>query len=377
MSKDFSTKLNSENNVIGKTIDTMCLTFKVAVPHKHSYLLDSLYTKSFDVANRMILDRAKTSSKHWKEIPCAVAKSLSSKYQRNKKLKKISRLVIPICGDKGKQVKIVEGGVRIPSLFKKEVIPLTFPRPIIGFIRQVEFSKIDGQWLMSYSYNTPVESKIEPKDKTKTIGVDRNSVGNVATVSTPDGKIKFLGPSTAGIAKNFRNRRAKLQRKGAKNALKKIKRKQSRRIKHINHIVSKQIVNLAKEHNSAIVLENLSGLNKGKAKRYVKKSNWSFYQLEQFILYKANLLGLPAYYIDPRNTSKQCSKCGSINATSGKKYHCSVCGYVAHRDANAALNIRSRWVEQTESCNSVGLIGDSLNQRTNEVVQLESLGGAR
>ena len=34
--------------------------------------------------------------------------------------------------------KIVEGGVRVPSLFKKEVIPLTFPRPIIGFIRQVD-----------------------------------------------------------------------------------------------------------------------------------------------------------------------------------------------------------------------------------------------
>lgn len=141
----------------------MCLTFKVMVPHKLSPLLDSLYIKAYDVGNRMILDRTKTSSKHWKEIPCVVAKALSSKYQRNKKLKKISRLVLPICGDKGKQVKIVEGGVRIPSLFKKEVIPLTFPRPIIGFIRQVEFSKVDGQWVMSYSYNTPVEQKNRTK----------------------------------------------------------------------------------------------------------------------------------------------------------------------------------------------------------------------
>ncbi len=359
---------------------TMCLTFKVVVPHNLTSILDELYQKAGVCINRMLEDRTKSSSKYYKEIPCVLAKSLISKYQRNKKLKQVKNFVLPVCGDKGKQVKVVEGGIRVPAFFKKSVLPVLFPKPISGFIRQVEFFKRDGKWFMSYSYNTLV---LQEREVQGFIGVDRNSVGNVAVCADlMTGKVRKFGPDTAGITKNFRNRRKNLQKKGAKNALTKIRRKQSRRTKDINHKVNRSIVDHAKSHNSAIVLENLGKISKkGKAKRYVQKSQWSFYQLETFIKYKAALLNVPIFYVNPAYTSQVCSRCGSINKPNGKNYKCS-CSHFDHRDSNAAFNISANgWFlyEQTagHSASTMGYIGGPPNQSSEKVVQLESSGGAR
>jgi len=351
--ENFIAKLGHKYNMIDEKEFAMCLTFKVVVPHNLTPILDELYQKASVC-----------------EIPCVLAKSLISKYQRNKKLKQVKNLVLPVCGDKGKQVKIVKGGIRVPAFFKKSVLPALFPKPISGFIRQVEFFKRGGKWFMSYSYNTPV---LQEQEVQGFIGVDRNSVGNVAVCAdVMTGKVRKFGPDTAGITKNFRNRRKNLQKKGAKNALTKIRRKQSRRTKDINHKISKSIVDYADKHRSAIVLEDLGKISKkGKAKRYVQKSQWSFYQLETFIKYKAN----PAY------TSQVCSRCGSINKPNGKYYKCS-CGNLTHRDVNAAFNISANaWFldEQTAEQNAfvVGHIGVPLNQSSEKAVQLESSGGAR
>ena len=378
--ENFISKLGHKHNMVHEKEFTMVLTFKIVVPHDLSPILDELLLKSKVCVDRMLKDRTKSSSKHYKEIPCVLAKSFISKYQRNKKLKQVKNLVLPVCGDKGRQVKIVKDGIRIPAFFKKSILSATFPKPVSGFIRQVEFFKRNGKWFMSYSYNTLV---LQEQEIQGFLGVDRNSVGNVAVCAdTMTGKVRKYGPDVSSITKNFRNRRAKLQKKGAKLALVKIKRKQSGRIKDTNHKVSRLIVDYAKSHRSAIVLEDLGKISrKGKAKRYVKKSQWSFYQLETFIKYKAALLGIPIYFVNPAYTSQVCSRCGNINKPNGKYYKCS-CGHFDHRDSNAAFNISANgWFldEQTvgHSASAVRPIGGSPNQSSERAVQLESSGGAR
>lgn len=369
-----SSKLSDKNNMEG---DTMCLTFKVVVPQSLTPVLNDLYNKCIIESRKMLLNRNESSTKYYKSIPSAVAKGLVSKYQKNKKCKAIKNLVIPICGDKGRVVKLVDSGVRIPCLFKKEILPLTLHKDMTGFIRQVEFFKRDKTWYMSYSFNVKINNaQVNPNSF---IGVDRNSVGNVATIALDNGKTKKLGPCTQGLTKNFRNRRAKLQSKGAKNALKQIKRKQSRRIKDINHKVSRTIVNLAIKHRSAIVLEDLSKISKGKAKRYVQKSQWSFFQLETFIKYKAALHGIPVHFVSASYTSQICNKCGSINKPNGKTYKCSSCGHVAHRDSNAALNVRDRMMEQSKGQidSLLGCIGVPLNRIDCALSKSESSDGVR
>ena len=98
-----------------------------------------------------------------------------------------------------------------------------------------------------------------------------------------------------------------------------------------------------------ISLEDLKGINKTttvrKGSRYIRYS-WSFYDLEQKIIYKAKLKGVVVVKIDPRDTSTECSKCGFILKQNRKKnlFHClnENCGHTEHADTNAAGVISSR-----------------------------------
>ena len=102
---------------------------------------------------------------------------------------------------------------------------------------------------------------------------------------------------------------------------------------------------MAKEQNAALVFEDLSGIRKTKKQyrsfKYALHS-WSFYQLQQFVQYKAKLLGVPVLYVDPAYTSQDCSRCGARGQRNRKSFVCPVCGHVDHADVNAAFNIALR-----------------------------------
>ncbi|MGC9011055.1 MAG: RNA-guided endonuclease InsQ/TnpB family protein, partial [Candidatus Micrarchaeia archaeon] len=127
--------------------------------------------------------------------------------------------------------------------------------------------------------------------------------------------------------------------------LKKIKSRERNIIKDLNHKVANKIVEIAKEANAGIKLERLDGIRNNK--RHAKSFNyslhsWSFKQLQSLIEYKARLCGIPIAYVEPENTSKECSRCGSIGTRIGKEFVCHNCGHVDHADANASFNIALR-----------------------------------
>jgi len=66
---------------------------------------------------------------------------------------------------------------------------------------------------------------------------------------------------------------------------------------------------------------------------------WS--QLAQFTAYKAEDAGRLFLQVDPRNTSKKCSRCGSLvqKDLSVRIHNCPHCSLVLDRDHNAAINI--------------------------------------
>jgi len=339
------------------------LTYKTKIPSKWKDFLDDLSRRCIAETKKMLKNRDKKSTKYYKSIPSVIAKGLSGKYQKNKKIKKITHIVIPIYGDKGEVVKVEGDGIRIPRLFKKEVIPAEFPRPIIGHILYVEIFKRDKEWYLSYCYKTPCENNAETSN---VIGVDRNAVGNVAVMANPKtGKVRKLGSDVSKITENYRNRRKNLQKANAKKMLKKLSKKQSNRVRDINHKVSRSIVDWARENKAAIVIENLGKIKDSKkCGRYVKKSQWAYYQLELFIGYKAALLGIPIWKVNPAFTSKACSRCGTINVPNGKRFVCTSCGHFDHRDANAAFNIAQKHLgDQAPAHSAAGVrsIGGSPN----------------
>ena len=150
-----------------------------------------------------------------------------------------------------------------------------------------------------------------------------------------------MGKRAQHIRNKYKNIRSGAQKLKKYNFIKKLKNKESRIIKDINHKISRKIINIAKEKNYAIKLEKLNKNNKNQGRNFNNiKSNWPFYQLETFIKYKAKLLGVKVFYVDPHYTSQTCSRCGLIKKENrNKKNFLCGCGHNDHADANAAFNI--------------------------------------
>jgi len=174
------------------------------------------------------------------------------------------------------------------------------------------------------------------------MGIDLG-ITNIATTST---SLQIQGQSRQQF-KSLRARvRASLQSKGtvgAKQVLKKLSGKENRRIRHENHVLSKQLVDEAKRHDCGMIrMEQLKDI-RNRTKTWNKHLNrmvagWSFYQLQQFVGYKASAVGIAVEFVDPRYTSQTCHQCFELGSRRGERFSCSACGE-SHADINAACVI--------------------------------------
>ena len=108
----------------------------------------------------------------------------------------------------------------------------------------------------------------------------------------------------------------------------------------INHKYSRYIVDMAAKHKCATIqMEDLEGITDG-ADRFLK--NWTYFDLQTKIEYKAQEAGVRVVKIDPAHTSRRCSQCGYIderNRSTQADFQCLKCGYKENADYNAARNI--------------------------------------
>ena len=117
-----------------------------------------------------------------------------------------------------------------------------------------------------------------------------------------------------------------------------------------NHKVSKYIVDIALKYKCAVIqIEDLSGFSAYQSESLLK--NWSYYDLQSKIKYKAEEKGIKVTMINPKYTSKRCSKCGCIHIdnrdckNNQAKFECKVCGYTENADINASRNIAVRDID--------------------------------
>lgn len=178
------------------------------------------------------------------------------------------------------------------------------------------------------------------------LGVDRG-VNNIATTSDGD---NWTSDQIDDRRRWYQDRRDTLQSVGTRSAKRELQRlsgKQARFQRDTNHTISKRLVNKAKARSSAIVLEDLSGVQERTTVRHSQRArhnNWSFSQLRQFIEYKALIAGVPVKYVDPAYTSQTCSDCGHCDSKNrnGSSFQCRECGHSMDADKNAARNIALR-----------------------------------
>ncbi len=230
-----------------------------------------------------------------------------------------------------------------------------------GVPKEAELVCKKGLWY----FNLVLDLPNQPANQgTGAMGVD---LGENVLAATSSGKL-YGGEKTRHERHQFLSKRRCLQSNGsqsAKQLLKKISGKEARRIKHVNHIVSKQIIQEAIQTQvGTIVMEELTNIRKriraGKKVRS-RLHSWAFHQLQALIQYKAETHGLKVLYVNPAYSSQTCSLCGQLGVRNRHLFKCS-CGNQQHSDLNASRNL-CRFVQPigrttcTVNCTQVAAIG--------------------
>ena len=207
-----------------------------------------------------------------------------------------------------------------------------------------------GNWYLHISATRLIEN-VTTEQITHVVGIDRG-IRFHAVCYDEQGKVTFFSGSKARTKRNkFAKVRAELQSKSTKSAkrvLKRISGRENRWMTDINHCLSKTLVKKYGE-NTLFVLEDLAGVTfdennlKGSSRGRYEKRSWAFYQLEQFLIYKANLNHSAVLKVPAQYTSQRCPKCGYVDKKSrNHKYHifkCK-CGYCSNDDRVGAMNIQ-------------------------------------
>jgi len=249
--------------------------------------------------------------------------------------------------------------VSILTLQGRQLVPVR-----IGIYQEARLDRIVRQTDLIYRdktfYLAAIIDAPEPpaNNPDEFIGVDLG-IKNIAADS--DGII-YSGGQVNGLRKRHAKLRAKLQAKGTKSAkrlLKKRRRKEKRFATNTNHVISKKIVEKAKDTGRGIALEDLKGIRSRMTVRKGQRRqqhSWAFSQLRSFIEYKAKLAGVLIKLINPRNTSRICPICGCTdkrNRISQAIFKCVSCDYSANADTNAAENISRAAVMQPYVANTL------------------------
>ncbi len=187
------------------------------------------------------------------------------------------------------------------------------------------------------------------------VGVDLG-LKNIATTSNG---LRFSGRTARHIRRGYWKRRQSLQAKGTKGArrvLKRLRGRESRWMRDLNHVISRRIVDRLKP-GQMLVFEDLKHIrSRLKANKRTRRElhTWAFGQLFAFCRYKASERGIAVVQVDPRNTSRRCPRCGCVEKANrnGHLFSCISCGYRQHADVTAAFNIAAAYRAAAMGCPS-------------------------
>lgn len=209
--------------------------------------------------------------------------------------------------------------------------------------------KSGNKWYLHISATKEV-ADFDKQTVKHVVGIDRG-LRFLATTYDEQGQTSFFdGKAIMCKRAKYQKLRAVLQAKGTKSAkrrLKKLSGRENRWMSDVNHCLSKTLVQKYGA-NTLFVLENLNGVSFERADlpKSLRNQNksWAFYQLEQFLTYKAHLNNCEVVEVSAKYTSQRCPKCGVIkkdNRNHGKhEYHCTNCSYRSNDDRIGAMNIQ-------------------------------------
>ena len=242
-------------------------------------------------------------------------------------------------------VNTLKGRIKLP--YFTEGMSKYFDRIIYKFGTASLVSK-HGKYYLHIPVTYDVE-ECDISDICNVVGIDRGINFVVATYDSKHKSGFVSGKTIKQKRANYSELRKELQMRqtpSSRRRLKAIGQRENRWMQDVNHCVSKALVENNPKH-TLFVLEDLSGIRNAtehvKTKdRYVSVS-WSFYDLEQKLMYKAKQNQSIVIKVDPAYTSQCCPICGHTEkANRNKKIHlftCKNCGYKSNDDRIGAMNL--------------------------------------
>jgi putative transposase len=214
-------------------------------------------------------------------------------------------------------------------------------RSIEGKVKSVTIRRTPTRkWFVSFACE--IETQPFPV-KTNAVGID---VGLKTFAVLSDGK-KIANPR---FFKQEEKSLAKAQHKLSKQAKGSAERRKARRIVARVHerITNKrsdfifQTANKLVKQYGIIAIEDLKIQNMMQESLFAKSiADVAWRQFANQLVFKAEYAGRQVVRVNPKNTSKRCSRCGTLveKDLSVRVHHCPVCQLKIDRDLNASINI--------------------------------------
>lgn len=192
-----------------------------------------------------------------------------------------------------------------------------------------------------------VAQDVSQKEMDDPVGVDLG----IKKLLVASNGFKKDGGLINGRRRHFLSLKDSLESKGTSSArrrLKRLKRRERRRMKAVLHQSSRGLVESLDE-GSYVVLERLIGTkikNRGsKDRRHARRSYMSstMGMLQHMITYKCEENGIAVVQVRPDFTSQRCPRCGTIdryNRRTQALFRCVSCGYQHNADFVASVNLR-------------------------------------
>ena len=262
-----------------------------------------------------------------KEYPLVIRKDLMDIWKTDNKLAKYWAR-IPVHG--------VRGGIKVALAHQ----PFNFEEWGICGSKLV---RKNGEFYLHVTVKKNVELR---KEYSSIIAIDMGARWVGVSVALHHSKPKFYGKRVREVRGKYFRLRRKLGREKKLLAIKRTGHKEKRVVNNELHKIAKEIVDEAEKHNAIIAVGNLNGVRKNNRGRKVnrKVNSMPFYKLKEYIKYKALERGIAVIEVPEFNTSKQCSRCGSMRTERPSQglFICKDCGYQINADVNGAKNILKR-----------------------------------
>ncbi len=221
---------------------------------------------------------------------------------------------------------------------------MNLSREIQGNIKTITIRRtLTNKWYACFSCDNVSENKLEPNDKT--IGID---VGIKSFLTDSEcnhiENPKFLKQTLKELRvkqrKLSRTKKGGNGRKKSRMQVSKLHDKVSNQRRDFHHKLANEYI----KNYGTIAVENLQIKNMIKNKHLSRDiSDCAWGQFFEMLAYKAEEAGRQLIKVNPHNTSKTCSECGSINkdlTLSDREWVCKYCGTLHDRDENASKNLK-------------------------------------